>query len=482
MGLNNTTHNFVATMQTVPVTHTSVMSLIISGGRNTPTPPHSEIYSTHLAPSRDQGFVDRSEDMVIEVPAPVMIVRPVQAAESNNAHYKSEVTIQTGTLPSARYTANQNVGNNETSQSHKFMTLSMTSSGKPADQQTRKSSLQMNSGSKGGFGYERLGSYSSETNIDSTISSGLVSKKNKKQTGKHEESRDDLYESTMTVTSELRSDSVDNSLFSLTEEGSSTGFGNSGDNFSLFNISNGTPDSRTYSDTHQSTSDPTYAKVNKQQKSSTQTSSTHTTNVNDKNTFEMVQTNYNVTCSAQLKEDSNATTTINVDIDPDITESSMSLDDTLKAFESFGDSNFLDGTQIDRGEIVIEMQPDVITKRSASNTNAANGVSVEFATTGNKSTTEQASTSSTSVTSWKMEQQMSQSNTVSDVQFTTTSNIVVDVTDGSSSLLDDELDRSVNALLTGMNVDTAEWAVIKDRRPSSDCDNDTWEVMARNGL
>lgn len=514
-GKGNSTSRFVVSKQVQPTTHTSVLSMIITGGKNSPTPPRSDIYSAAYAPARDQGFVDRSEDMIIEQIPPIMFVRPMavvgntsQGEMSNQSNltvhsatssrdkttHQSNIVIQAGTIPSARYTVD--VDNIE------FGSIQgkAVKSDKSVFSSLRKTSLQITPGSKkNDFEYERLESYASETNIDGTLTRNLSGRKS----GKSDEtqSHDNLYESSVTVTSSLVPDSVDNSLFSLTGEASQTACSQevlsaSNDSFSLFNISSGTPEGAIYlefqNEQPESSPDVLYAKVNKSQKQKQKTFQDKAVDINvtqSEDGFEMVDTKYTVTCTAQLKDRVDSDDAVEETI-LDMGESAMSLEDTIKAFENFADVRLesepksVDFTesQTERSENVIEYQPVQLTKRKAGTRGDKSEPVTDVHVTdetqtliGETQNTLKSSQTRTVVTS--SERQTSNQANVS--SFTLTTIGTTSETNGNvldKNLLEEELDKSVNALLVGIDVDTARWTAVKDKSVSSDSDSDVWEV------
>lgn len=501
---------FVTSTHVQPSTYTSVLSVIISGGKGSSTPPRSDIYSAALAPARDQGFVDRSEDMIIEQAPPVMFVRPMIAVSDTsraashhsnfsiqtnsvsrgNDSYQSNLTVMKGEIPSVRYTTD--------AETISFRRSSSSEKGDKFSSQ-RKTSLQMtpDSRKKNDFGYSRLETYASETNIDGTLTRNLSARKTDKNSSKFVQSRDDLYESTVTVTSNI--DSVDNSLFSLTEEaarGVSTqgALSASNDSLGLFNVSSGTPEAHIYlefqNEQPTSTQDAVYAKVNKSQKEKQKSFQTSTDEVNIGETgegFELKENKYTVTCTAELKHNENGTKLTETCLDME--ESAMSFDDTIKAFENFKDLDFgseeksaeFSESQTERAENVIEYEPPKVTRRKTDDVTSTDNTQVTgtdtwFTVSGSGESS--VSTCSTSQTKAVIttEQQKKQQAEVTHMTVTTTTNIA-NASNGAVfnvDMLEDELDRSVNALLIGMDVDTAQWAAIKDK--SSDSDNDTFEV------
>lgn len=527
-GTGNSKYRYVATNQSQPSTHTTVLSMIISGGKNSPTPPHSDIYSAALAPARNQGFVDRSEDMIVEQIQPVMFVRPllavdghshdvgnhqsnatVQTGSSSHDHtnHQSNVTIHTGTIPSVCYKSNVHSMDYRCQDSKTGYSLTTNRSVDNKFSSLRKTSLQVTPGSrKNDFAYERLESYSSESNIDKTLQHKLSGKKIKTA----DYSCDDLYESTATVTSTLRSESVDNSLFSLTEEsirdtGTQKAQSVGNNSFSLFNISSSTTDGQIYVDSqNEQTPQPSaiYAKVNKSQKQKQdffQNESQIAKFDNADAGFEMIEnTEYTVTCTAQIKDGNQSVEQGNETL-VNIMETSMSFDDTIKAFEDFVDvsldseskSNDYNESQTERAENVIEYKPAQLTKNRKGGIATREGIAttreIDNIYTGTASDGQEINVSTNSETKFNtaitqsIEDQFSERRNVTNIIIGSTSTSSnVDPTNGTMinrHTLDDELDRSVNELLIGIDVDTAEWTTVKDRGHVFDeADNDIWEV------
>ncbi|XP_053386148.1 uncharacterized protein LOC123539409 isoform X3 [Mercenaria mercenaria] len=516
-GSANSRSGFVASNQVQPSTHTSVLSIIISGGKGSSTPPRSDIYSAALAPARDQGFVDRSEDMIIEQAPPVMFVRPMivvgdmsrgdvnhqsnltvhtSSLSRDNVNQQSNLIVVPGNIPTVRYTADVESISFSSANSNK-----RHSEGKVKDgvfSSLRKSSLQTTSNSgKNDFGYNRLESYSSETNIDGTLTRNLGGRKTGKNGSKSAHSRDDLYESTITVTSTL--DSVDNSLFSLTEESTQgacaqEALSASNDSLGLFNVSSGTPEGHIYLEFQNEqpapSSDVVYAKVNKTQKQKQKKITSKSVDINVRESedgFEMVDAKYTVTCTAELKDGNHSDDTMKETI-LDMSESAMSFDDTIKAFENLADVDIepepksaeFTESQTERAENVIEYQPAQLTRKKKDSKTDRSETSVDISNnlfTGTGSSGQKVNTWTSSVTNT----QVTQSTSVTNMTFTTSSSVSNDSTTVGTmlnkGLLEDELDRSVNALLVGIDVDTAEWTAIKDKTVSSDSDNDTYEVQ-----
>jgi hypothetical protein len=352
---------------------------------------------------------------------------------------------------------------------------------------------------KNDFGYSRLETYASETNIDGTLTRNLSGRKTDKNSV---QSRDDLYESTVTVTSNI--DSVDNSLFSLTEE-SSRGAGTqvalsaSNDSLGLFNVSSGTPEAHIYLEFQNEQPTPApdavYAKVNKSQKQKQKGFQTRTDDIivgGTEEGFEMVENKYTVTCTAELKPNNNEDETIVDETSLDMV-SAMSFDDTIKAFENFKELEFgpetkaaeFSESQTERAENVITYQAPQITRKKTESVTTDNSQASSadswFTVTGsggNNVSTWSTSQTNTMVTT---ERQKNQQTNFTNVTVTTTTNTAEPsgftlLNKGQHDDLEDELDKSVNALLFGIDVDTSEWAAIKDKGVNSDSDNDTFEV------
>lgn len=388
----------------------------MSQGRCYAVKPRSDIYCATFAPAQDQGFVDRSEDIVIQQDLPTLRVRSVQNLDSSaEKSSKANVVLHVdSSSPFASYSRTLNTR-------HQSLTPDI---GGASSLNIRKSSLQVTPNfQQNKSGYQRLENSSSETNINTASTNRLIA-----NTNHLNESSDNMYQSTTTVLSDVQSFSVDNSLYSLNEEAQSAESNYL--DFNLYNQSETLPSSipsnqsvsinssaltldSGFNGTETVHGDYVYAKVQKGQKNTLDKESAQRQNgkltvntedwSNQRSGFiGTVQdfsppTVYTVTCTAELKDDCKAKEPAGKD--------AMSFDDTIKVFENFAmdtlehSDDFKDqtvaapatnenGQQTDRSENVIEYSKHVITKtaRKKPETGAGNNYTSTVVTDSNTGT------------------------------------------------------------------------------------------------
>ena len=335
-------------------------------GRYFAAPPHSDVYSAALAPGRNQGFVDRAEDLMIEEIPPTLLVRPIRNVDtsiSTSAYSVNDVTLHpNSSAPYATFS-------NKTVPRHHSLTPD-TSAGFGLS--LRKSSLQPTPNTAlSRMQYSRLDNCSSETSINSPSTHALTNRK--------AQSHDNMYESTTTMTSDVLS--VDNSLYSLNEETTRTSEARYQDQYhynkaqsldSMHTIDSGISGHDT------SNGDYLYAKVNRNRQNTTANqSSRNNTDVEmtdwlsrQQKDEELSHDVYTVTCTAELKNDGMTREQTNVE-----SFQNISFDDTIKEFENFAIDDSLTETVVamvtegnhehetDRAEnSLIRHSPDTFTK------------------------------------------------------------------------------------------------------------------------
>ena len=190
--------------------------------------------SLHCA--SNQEFTDRAEDIIIKTPNPPLVARsgnvPVPlnfTGDSYDGQDNEYVTLQVSdTSAFATYKSSTSLHSEHTTDKSKMRTATLgrakLKDGKGPKMVSifdpnRKASLQVTPQTKSqSGGYERLDSYTSESSINQ---SSADMKRSRFETGSRGfYSEDNLYESTATITSTVRSDSMDTTLLSLEEENS----------------------------------------------------------------------------------------------------------------------------------------------------------------------------------------------------------------------------------------------------------------------
>ena len=183
-----------------------------------------EIYSPSTHSSANHEYVDRAEDIIIEAPHPSLIVKASNSSQARteqqaNSEYvtihasdtSSYATYKSTKSETSEFTTNKTTKQSSTVNINELKEVSGTNIGSIFDS-NRKSSLQITPQRKSkADGYERLESYASETSVN-------ISSSNLDSWSRDFESEDNLYESTATIASTVRSDSMENTLSSLEEE------------------------------------------------------------------------------------------------------------------------------------------------------------------------------------------------------------------------------------------------------------------------
>ena len=272
--------------------YTSVLNILMTSGKernNIET--RSDIYSAALAPSRDQGFVDRSEDLIIKETPSFLVVRPFPAPDSDiplgDYQDGGGVTLHTGTNQAVSYT-------NKSYQTmpNRSEIIEIVSKRPPSG--PRKSSLQTETKtSRSTSKYQRLENSLSEVNvnvIDSRSKFGTTSKS-------VDHSRDDLFSSTSTIISTVRADSLDTGVFGS--------YGKSQSEAAVLDLSlddlirDVTPiqAERTSPNVSGQSVDQLYAKVNKNRKKERSIEMNEFTSSSTEKSA-----GFTVTCTAQLKD------------------------------------------------------------------------------------------------------------------------------------------------------------------------------------
>ena len=213
-----------------PKTYTTALTLILSDPSSRDI--RHEPYTASVHASANHEYVDRAEDIIIEVPSQSRLLK---AAASGVADDDYVTLITSDTFSSATYKSSKSNQSKHAAKSEKTAnasTLNRTGimeGGKVKVESIydpiRKASLQITPQTKTrSDGYERLESYTSETSIN--VNTFDLKKSRYNSRSSEFESEDNLYESTATVTSMVRSDSVDNTLASLEEESGRNVHGN----------------------------------------------------------------------------------------------------------------------------------------------------------------------------------------------------------------------------------------------------------------
>ena len=210
-----------------PKTYTSALTLIVSNPKSDNI--RHELYSPTTHSAAHHEYVDRAEDIIVESPHPSLVVKPSNLPPaSEEQHAGNEyVTISVSesssyaTYKSARSESHEIIDTKSTRKQSSTLNVNELKArsgenvGTVADTK-RKTSLQITPKNKPKTdGYERLESYASETSVN-------ISSSNLDSWRRDFASEDDLYESTATINSTLRSDSMENTLTSLEKEMSKT--------------------------------------------------------------------------------------------------------------------------------------------------------------------------------------------------------------------------------------------------------------------
>ena len=184
-----------------------------------------ELYSPTAHSSAHHEYVDRAEDIIVEGPHPLLIAKPSNVSHaSKEQHANNEyVTINVSdtssyaTYKSTKSESHEVIDTKKTTKQSSTLNIKdlKASSGEnmgPFADTKRKASLQITPKIKPRTdGYERLESYASETSVN-------ISSSNLDSWSREFVSEDNMYESTATINSTLRSDSMENTLSSLEGE------------------------------------------------------------------------------------------------------------------------------------------------------------------------------------------------------------------------------------------------------------------------
>ena len=217
-----------------PKTYTSALTLIISDPSSSHVRYEPYLPSLHCA--SNQEFTDRAEDIIIKTPNPSLVARsgniPVPfnfTGDNYDGQDNEYVTLQVSdTSAFATYKSSTSLHSEQTTDNSKMQTTTLgrakLKDGKGPKMVSlfdpnRKASLQVTPQTKSqSGGYERLDSYTSESSINQSSADMKRSRFESGSRGFYSE--DNLYESTATITSTVRSDSMDTTLISLEEESS----------------------------------------------------------------------------------------------------------------------------------------------------------------------------------------------------------------------------------------------------------------------
>ena len=220
-----------------PKQYTSALTVLISDSSSAHVRFEPYIPSSHSSASHE--FIDRAEDIIITTPNPSLSVKsndesvPRKFIEERNtemdheyvtlhasdssafATYKSSTSLQPEHILTDKSTAKAaTLGRAKLRNGNKPKVVSIFDP-------NRKASLQITPQSQSRpDGYERLESYTSETSIN--VSTSDLKRTPFGSGSRSCESEDNLYESNATITSTVRSDSIENTLTSLEEESTNT--------------------------------------------------------------------------------------------------------------------------------------------------------------------------------------------------------------------------------------------------------------------
>ncbi|XP_052814372.1 uncharacterized protein LOC128241470 isoform X5 [Mya arenaria] len=436
----------VKVVSSAPQNYTSVLNVIMTSGRHgNIEAPRCDLYTAAFAPGRNQGFVDRAEDMVVEQTPPILIVRPMVGSVTNaGSESSSGVTLHTSGDPHASYS---NRG---------YQTMpgrgELIGIGENRNTSNRKSSLQVPAAGSSKAGYQRLENSSSETNVNT-----FKSETSRTATTTHiDHSRDDLFESTTTIISNVRSDSMDTGLFDGSSNSQSEGLML---DLSFDDIMKDVQSGHFGGGREETSIDNLYAKVNKNSKSQKSVESSQSFEMDDFTSSTMSKSSggYAVTCTAQLKDenksnqqfDSSASSKssqkqVLSGVDGNIVGDFVVVDYGNENNRSGRSSPFI-GQQTDRSENIIVHQPETFTRKTS-------------VPSGNSGLTQSSSQSSTVHVLDETTGQSSThgSSTINIIVTGDKSGSGVSMT-GSGRDLDAELNASVHNLLTGINVDAGRW-------------------------
>ena len=468
-------------------------------------PVHYEIYTPTLGPSIIDGqiFVDRAEDLVIEQ-QPITIQRNQGSglqsmdtiaevhlhADAGVASYHSSGDASSGYITLTDMETGLDTNHLRKSGKKKGKSSGFSMPKLDIFAKNRKSSLQVDSGSSElqnrRAGYERMNMYSSENGIaESSFSTLPSSTRHTSRTTNHQTmdlSHDNLYESTVTITSSVRSESMETNLETVEDEANR--IGDSAKNLDLLMASledfNKTMSLQQRSDDEVITSpqagNDVYAKVIKVRSSTDD-------EMKRKEERALESQSYTVTCTAELKDktrnslsaspkssssssssSSQSSSRSSRSPSPVNMETTLSFDDTLKHFENFvvkiddvtepERGLDFDDRQTDRGEQVIKEDKPSFTRKQTGNVQQGTNVTSRAVktTTAHKLTinVSNGNSGATTTTGFTDDPESSIKETkLSRESF-------------NGRNLDAELNQSIHALLSGINVETSEWSAIKD--------------------